>query len=115
MIIPLAVDTFLETVVEDLIRRCHGTAVDKGWWDNPRTHGECIALMHSELSEALKALRTNANDDKLPQYKGVEIELADLLIRVFDYCGKHDLRLGEALLAKMEYNKTRPYKHGKAF
>lgn len=35
----------------------HETAVSLGWWDDERNSGELIALMHSELSEALEALR----------------------------------------------------------
>jgi hypothetical protein len=32
-----------------------------------------------------------------------------------DYAAKRKLRIPEAILAKMEFNKTRPLKHGKKF
>ena len=52
----------------------HNTARAKGWWDEPREDGTMIALMHSELSEALEALRAgNPADDKIPEYEAVII------------------------------------------
>lgn len=102
--------------MKELIDTCHKMAVEKGFWDNNRSDAECIALMHSELSEALEYLRSSpdAISDHIP-FKGVEEEMADLLIRVFDFCGKHNLRLEEALAAKMDFNKSRPHLHGKRF
>lgn len=99
-----------------LIERCHFTAIEKGWWDDlERNNGELIALMHSELSEALEGLRKPQQSDHIPKFTLVEEEMADLLIRVFDFAGARELRLAEALTAKMAYNKTRPYRHGKLF
>tara|TARA_R110000868_G_scaffold216610_1_gene466736 strand:+ start:228 stop:548 length:321 start_codon:yes stop_codon:yes gene_type:complete len=86
---------------------CHASSVIPGWWDNPRNPGELIALMHSELSEALEGIRKDAQDDHLPEFKSVEVELADALIRIFDYAGAANLRLGEAFVAKLAYNAQR--------
>lgn len=98
--------------------RCHKTAVEHGWWDEPNPNaGEKIALMHTELSEALEWIRNgNGASDHIPAFSGLEEELADCIIRIVDFAGHLNLDLPGALLAKAEYNAGRPYKHGgKAF
>jgi NTP pyrophosphatase (non-canonical NTP hydrolase) len=109
----LTAENFIRSFYE-LQRIANDTAISKGFWETPREEGTLIALMHSELSEALEAVRHgNPPDDKIPEFSGVEAEFADVIIRIMDYAGYHDLNVAGAVIAKMEYNPTRPYKHGK--
>lgn len=99
-----------------LARRHHRAMQEKGFWDDPRNQGELIALMHSELSEALEAARhNNPPDDKIPQFTGLEAELADVILRIMDFASAYNSHVAEAVVAKMEYNLSRARKHGKEF
>ena len=122
-------------MLNELAAEIHQNNVDKGFWgvemtldreDGP-VQGEWlkslrsaytsqrIALMHSELSEALEADRKDLMDDKLPQFKGLDVEIVDCLIRALDFLGHRKVDIDEILQAKLEYNKSRPHKHGKAY
>lgn len=118
--------------IKELVKIAHGNAVDKGWWEEDRSFGEIIALMHSELSEALEDFRngelptTSWYEKKVNselQVKAVQMdtdwkpcgipsELADVVIRIFDACGRYGIDLESAIREKMAYNATRPHRHG---
>lgn len=83
-----------------------------GWWEEERNDGEMIALMHSELSEGLEALRKGLADDKLVNRPGIEVELADTVIRIMDYGAARGLDVSGAIVEKLRLNLTRGYRHG---
>lgn len=104
----------------------HGVMLTKGFWKARREAEEkmgetglimakeqALDLTHSELGEATEAIRTGAMDDKVPEFTGEAAEIADAIIRLMDYAVGYNVPVAEALVAKMGFNKTRPYMHGK--
>lgn len=98
--------------LNDYARECH--AANAKWWQDIRTgerinrnKGELLMLIVSEVSEAMEGERKNLMDDKLPHRRMAEVELADALIRIFDYAGGFGYDLAGAFAEKMAFNAVR--------
>ncbi len=96
---------------------CYADAYNAGWHtdldtgellpDTPEAKGLKIALIHSEISEALEGERKGLMDDKLPHRLAAEVEFADAIIRILDYCGRFNYDIGGAVHEKLEFNRNR--------
>jgi NTP pyrophosphatase (non-canonical NTP hydrolase) len=101
----------------ELSKQVHAANIK--WWQDPMTQqpikrnkGELLALIHSEISEALEGERKNLMDDKLPHRKMAEVELADALIRILDYAAGFGYDMQGAFDEKMAFNAVREdHKH----
>lgn len=107
-----------QKTLNDYAAECHVN--NHKWWHNldtgaklERNKGELLALIHSEISEALEGERKGKMDDHLPHRKAAEVELADAVIRIFDYCAGFGYDLEGAYQEKTAYNKVRA-DHSKA-
>lgn len=125
--------------IAELLRESHATAKSKGWWQEDedsncgRSFGDQVANFHAEIAEAWEEYRKHGLDPGMliyhvcetryglggepyphehPKPEGIAVELADLFIRVADTCERYSIPLERAIREKMEFNKTRPERHG---
>lgn len=107
-------DLYLSHNLNHAAELIHKVALDAGWWSDletgkrrDRNVGELLMLCVSELAEAMEAHRKNLMDDKLPHRPGIEVELADCIIRILDMAGGLNLDIGGAVAEKLDYNGRR--------
>lgn len=102
-------------VFEGLVARASKTAEEKGFWPEPEMmdkYAAKLALIHSEVTEVLEALRKNQGADKVTE------EFADIFIRCFDLhdklvkAGLATNDLYETVDRKLTANDARPVLHG---
>lgn len=122
--------------IKEIQREIHQVNVEKGFWEDRKNVGEVLMLIVSELGEALDAHRSgkSANVDAFNARSidrtdtedfqsdfqqcikdTFEDEIADTVIRIFDMCEGFGIDLERHIELKLEYNRTRPYKHGKKY
>lgn len=104
----------MKLAINELRDDCFNACFKAGWHTDietgelkDRNKAEMICLMHSELSEAMEGERKDLMDEHLPHRPMAEVEMADTIIRIMDYCGRWNYDIGGAIIEKMEYNRNR--------
>lgn len=120
-------------MLNELAKQIHENAKSKGFYEGEKNIGEMLCLIHSEVSEAMEADRKgkyskedarfvcgHLNDEDFLNHfawikSSFEDECSDIIIRVLDLCAFKGINIDAHIKAKMRYNSTRPYKHGKKY
>ncbi len=104
--------------IKELQATAYSNATILGWNEKHISFTEMIALIHTEVSEALESYRDNEpvsylNNEFNPSKPcGVASEFADILIRVGHYSELLGIDLEAEVKRKLEYNLSRSYRHG---
>lgn len=122
-------------MINELSKQIHENNKAKGFYEDEKNIGEMLALIHSEVSEALEADRKGRTvshkfqrswSEKLSDKAFKEMfeanvkdsfedELADIMIRVMDLSAFKGVDIEGHIMAKLRFNAMRPYKHGKKY
>lgn len=103
----------IQSAIRLMQKVCFRNSYDAGWWHNEdgslkdRNLPEMLFLLISEVVECGEGVRKDLMDDKLPHRKMEEVELADLLARLFDYAEGRHLDISGALMEKLQFNANR--------
>lgn len=136
----MTTQTELCNSLNQLSKQVHQNNVEKGFWEGQKNVGELLMLVVSELGEAIEAHRkgkiASFNMLKHMQKEGYtwedsnvsfksafeeeikdtfEDEIADAIIRLLDLSAGLGIDIGWHIDQKLNYNKSRPHKHGKAY
>ena len=108
----------MDNNIPSLVQRAYENSKKHGFWEGEKNFGEVISLMHCELSEAYEEYRSKKDFNETYYEEngkpcGIPSELADVVIRIFDFSDGMNLDLEKIILEKMSYNETRPYKHNR--
>lgn len=126
----------MENMINELSNEIHKNNIAKGFYEDEKNIGEMLALIHSEVSEALEAdrkgryagegaadyvVKNSHNDNYFQELFKRDIkdtfedELADIMIRVMDLAAHKKINLEAHIALKVRFNTLRPYKHGKRY
>src|SRR5690606_37461540 len=113
-------DFNLRSALQDAEERVFQVNQANGWFEDDRTVGDDIALIHSEASEMLEAYRGHGlgdatmpeEDGRFPKPEWFGSEAADVLIRLLDTCRRRGVDLAWEFERKLRFNATRGHRHG---